>query len=75
MGEPAGIGGEIALKAWRHGGQPFFCIDDPQRLTRLSAAGNLGVPICEIGVPEDAAKVFHVEIGRASCRERVSSPV
>ncbi|MGC2521035.1 MAG: 4-hydroxythreonine-4-phosphate dehydrogenase, partial [Stellaceae bacterium] len=35
MGEPAGIGGEIALKAWlgRAEGVPvFYVIDDPERL-------------------------------------------
>jgi 4-hydroxythreonine-4-phosphate dehydrogenase len=34
MGEPAGIGGEIALKAWlrRGEGAPvFYAIDDPER--------------------------------------------
>ncbi len=40
MGEPAGIGGEIILKAWRQGGQPFFCIDDPDRLRRIAADGD-----------------------------------
>jgi len=38
MGEPAGIGGEIALKAWlrRGDGLPFFfAIDNPSRLRRL----------------------------------------
>ena len=32
MGEPAGIGGEIALKAWQRRGDgvpPFYLIDDP----------------------------------------------
>lgn len=38
MGEPAGIGGEIALKAWRAARDlpPFFLIDDPARLAALS---------------------------------------
>ena len=62
MGEPAGIGGEITLKAWRHGGQPFFCIDDPSRLARLSATLGLAVPIGEIGRPEEAAAVFPVAL-------------
>ena len=32
MGEPAGIGGEIAIKAWQRredGTPPFVIIDDP----------------------------------------------
>ena len=55
MGEPAGIGGEIALMAWRIGGTgPFFLIDEPARLRRLDATLGLGVPIAEISVPEEA---------------------
>ena len=39
MGEPAGIGGEIALQAWlrrAEGIPPFYLIDDPDRLGRLA---------------------------------------
>ena len=41
MGEPAGIGGEIALKAWLRRGEgvpAFYLIDDPHRLTALAAS-------------------------------------
>ena len=56
MGEPAGIGAEIALMAWRTGAAgPVFMIDDPARLRRLDAALGLGVPIVEISAPEEAA--------------------
>lgn len=62
MGEPAGIGGEIALKAWREHGTyglpPFFAIDDPERLAALGAALGLEVPIREIARPNEAARVF-----------------
>ena len=58
MGEPAGIGGEIALKAWLRRGEgvpPFYVIDDPGRLAAL--AGRLGwsVPISPLAAPRDAA--------------------
>jgi 4-hydroxythreonine-4-phosphate dehydrogenase len=61
MGEPAGIGGEIALKAWlrRGEGAPvFYAIDDPERLAAL--AGRLGVaaPVRVIAAPGDAGMVF-----------------
>jgi len=61
MGEPAGIGGEIALKAWlgRGDGVPaFYLIDDPARIVAL--AGRLGwpVPVQSISAPEDAPTVF-----------------
>ena len=38
MGEPAGIGGEIAIKAWlrrAEGVPPFYVIDDPGRLVAM----------------------------------------
>jgi 4-hydroxythreonine-4-phosphate dehydrogenase len=41
MGEPGGVGGEIAIKAWRalkDSGPIFFLIDDPARLEALGAA-------------------------------------
>jgi len=61
MGEPAGIGGEIALKAWlrRHEGiPPFFMIDSIGRLDAI--ARNLGwnVPLRAIAGPEEAAGLF-----------------
>ena len=57
MGEPAGIGGELTLKAWqaRETQQlpAFFAIDDPARLKVL---GN--TPIQEIDSPAQAVEVF-----------------
>jgi 4-hydroxythreonine-4-phosphate dehydrogenase len=61
MGEPAGIGGDITLKAWRRrseGLAPFFVIDDPHRLRRLADRLGLDCPIVEIDRPADAAAVF-----------------
>ncbi|MDH3232917.1 MAG: 4-hydroxythreonine-4-phosphate dehydrogenase PdxA [Alphaproteobacteria bacterium] len=61
MGEPAGIGGEITLKAWHSrqaGTHPFFVIDDPARLTALAERVGLRVPIVEIDEPEAAAAEF-----------------
>jgi len=62
MGEPAGIGGEIALAAWsaRHEAPvpPFFMIDDPDRLRRLADHLDWSVPVRAIAAPEDAAVVF-----------------
>jgi 4-hydroxythreonine-4-phosphate dehydrogenase len=61
MGEPAGIGGEIALSAWlaRHetGIPPFFAIDDPERLRRLAARLGWPVPV-QIATPETAERIF-----------------
>jgi 4-hydroxythreonine-4-phosphate dehydrogenase len=61
MGEPAGIGGEIALKAWlgRGGGlPPFYLIDDPERLVRLAALLGWTVPVRPVATPEEAPEAF-----------------
>ena len=62
MGEPAGIGGEIALAAWcqRHaaGLPPFFLIDDPDRLARLGARIGLPADFEVIAGPEEALAAF-----------------
>ena len=60
MGDPAGIGGEIALMAWRdHGGDlpPFFLIDVPERLRRLGEATGIRCPVSPIAVAADAADI------------------
>jgi 4-hydroxythreonine-4-phosphate dehydrogenase len=67
MGEPAGIGGEIALKAWRAlradaGVTPFFVIDDPERLERLGRRLRLDAPVAAIAAPGDAAAVFRTAL-------------
>ncbi|GAB4356764.1 MAG: 4-hydroxythreonine-4-phosphate dehydrogenase PdxA [Kiloniellaceae bacterium] len=62
MGEPAGIGGEIALQAWqrlrRDPGAAFFAIDDPHRLAALAERLGLAVPVVEIAGPQAAAAAF-----------------
>jgi len=61
MGEPAGIGGEITLKAWlnrQSDSHPFFTIDDPARLSELARRLELSVPVVEIAAPEDTAAAF-----------------
>jgi 4-hydroxythreonine-4-phosphate dehydrogenase len=53
MGDPAGIGGELTVRAWqalRHSGPCFIALDDPQRLA--------GVPIVEVASPDEAAAIF-----------------
>ena len=62
MGEPAGIGGEITLMAWRdrvtNAVPPFFIIDDPARLTALARAIGVDVPVRAIDEPSEATRVF-----------------
>jgi 4-hydroxythreonine-4-phosphate dehydrogenase len=61
MGEPAGVGGEISLKAWLNrldGIPPFYLIDDPDRLAGLTRQLDWPVPIHPISDPAEAPEVF-----------------
>ena len=61
MGEPAGVGGELSLKAWlapTRGARPFFAIDDPARLEGLARDLGLAVPVRKIARAAEAAAVF-----------------
>ncbi len=63
MGEPAGIGGELTLKAWlaRHAAPettPFFAIDDPGHLSATARRLGLDVAIRPIAAPAEAAAIF-----------------
>jgi 4-hydroxythreonine-4-phosphate dehydrogenase len=60
-GEPAGVGAEIALKAWRDARAelpPFFLMEDPERLARLASDSGLGAKLCQIETPGEANAVF-----------------
>ena len=62
MGEPAGIGAEIVLKAWagrRQSSLPvFFVLDDPERLSALATDLGIAAAVQPIGAARDAAAVF-----------------
>ena len=61
MGEPAGVGGELTLKAWlarRSQPRPFLALDDPSRLAAIARALGLDIVIREIAAPADAAETF-----------------
>lgn len=62
MGDPAGIGGDIALAAWTQRRSadlpPFFLIDNPARLKRLAGELGLAVDLAEIRSPDEAAALF-----------------
>lgn len=66
MGDPAGIGGEIALLAWLQRQQeqvpPFFVIDDPVRLEGIARHFDWPVPVAAIADPADAAACFAVAL-------------
>lgn len=60
MGEPAGVGAEIALKAWtrRENLPAFFIIDDPGRLSALARGFGIDCPIVSISAPAEAQDIF-----------------
>lgn len=62
MGEPAGIGAELAFMAWsarqENSVPPFFLIDDPSRLSRLAKRLDAPLPLASLDGPEQAAARF-----------------
>jgi 4-hydroxythreonine-4-phosphate dehydrogenase len=61
MGEPSGIGGEIALKAWVTAHStlaPFCIIDSPNRLQKLAISLGLNAAVVEISSVDETADVF-----------------
>ena len=60
MGDPAGIGGELTLRAWlaRRHDVPFVALDDPARLAALAHKIGLDVPIRVVNAIDAAGAVF-----------------
>ncbi|MGD9614258.1 MAG: 4-hydroxythreonine-4-phosphate dehydrogenase PdxA [Alphaproteobacteria bacterium] len=61
MGEPAGIGGEIAIKAWlrrAEGVPPFYIIDDPERLAAIAHRLGWNVPVVALGDVSQTGAAF-----------------
>lgn len=54
MGDPSGIGGEIALKAWRAGAPPFVMLADPDWLAGIDRA----VPVRAVRSVDEAGALF-----------------
>src|ERR1700733_2563678 len=51
MGDPAGIGGELTLRAWqtrRDGDGCFVALDDPERLRQIARDMHLDVPVVTV---------------------------
>ena len=64
MGDPAGIGGELTLRAWLvqrglpHPGRCLVALDDPERLAELAKAQGLDVPVRIVRRAADAVAVY-----------------
>jgi 4-hydroxythreonine-4-phosphate dehydrogenase len=73
MGDPAGIGLELALSAWRErAGAPFFLLADPEAVAGVDRRLGLSTPI-EITRPERAAEVFGRALPVVPLAARVSA--
>ncbi len=61
LGDPSGIGPEIALAAWRLRGErgvpPFQLVGDPSFIEATASRLGLSVPVAEVE-PDDACEVF-----------------
>ena len=77
MGDPAGIGGELTLRAflaWR-GAPPLVAFDDPDRLSAIARALGLDVPIRVVDAPALARPgVLSVMAVRLGCTPRPGVP-
>jgi 4-hydroxythreonine-4-phosphate dehydrogenase len=61
MGDPAGIGGELTLRAWqawRRGDGCFVALDDPVRLRRLAHDMGLDVPVVIVPTIDSVPAAF-----------------
>jgi len=64
MGDPAGIGPELALKAWLARdeiGAPFFVLADPDAMHRACRQLRLDIPIAVV-TPSDALSKFETAL-------------
>ena len=71
MGDPTGVGGELALRSWRRGGDRFVVNDDPRRLERLSHHLDLGVKVIEVGKVSEGYDAFEEGVPVVRLGERV----
>jgi 4-hydroxythreonine-4-phosphate dehydrogenase len=76
MGDPAGVGPELALRAWLArdaASVPFFVLADPAALANLARRLNLNVPLAEVA-PDEAAAVFDRAMPVAPLAARADAP-
>ena len=64
MGDPSGIGPEIAVMAWaqrKPDDKPFFGLGDPDHFRRTAQRIGIDAPVSECA-PEDANATFHIAL-------------
>lgn len=70
MGDPAGIGGELTVKAWHARGDgiaPFYAVDDPARLDATAQMLGIPCPVVEISDSSEAIALFADALPVLSC--------
>lgn len=76
MGEPAGIGPDIALLCWKRrqefGLPPFYVVADPQMLAERAALLGLEIPVKTVE-PEQAIAVFGTALPVAALEHRATA--
>ncbi len=76
LGEPAGIGPDITLKAWLDRDQstlaPFYVIGDAAFLERRARALGANVPVARV-TPGEAARAFPTQLPVVSCGTEVTA--
>ena len=78
MGEPAGVGGEITLKAWaaRRGDiPPFFIVGDAAQLQSVASRFNIECPVLAIESPNAAAEAFKSGLPVLSLSQKLTATV
>ncbi len=78
MGEPAGIGGEIALKAWasrRDETPPFFVIDDVARLEALAVRFGIDCPVTAVTSPDAIVSAYQTALPVFPVARKIESAV
>jgi 4-hydroxythreonine-4-phosphate dehydrogenase len=67
-GEPAGIGAEIALKAWKNEkSNVFFLLDNPERVRNRAKLAGLDIPCEVINSPSEAKDCFPEALPILTC--------
>ena len=76
MGEPSGISSEILIKAWKqrkkYNLQPFFLVDNFERVNSLKRTLDLSFNSALIDKPSDACKSFSTHLPIYNIGKRIS---
>src|SRR5262245_3355682 len=76
LGEPAGIGPDITLAAWKRRAEldlpAFYLLADPDFIAERARVLGLRIPL-RVGTPEDAANAFAAALPVVALAEKVTA--